>query len=87
MNTAQQNNDELKLEVSIGCAEIKSSKTKIIANKFVFIRRFYKTFVFVTSLFPGPFTVEEFSIRLVIIIFLFLLTSFKGIFGVEFSNI
>ena len=32
MNTAQQNNDELKLEVSIGCAEIKSAETKIIAN-------------------------------------------------------
>ena len=32
MNTAQQNNDELKLEVSIGCAEIKIAETKIIAD-------------------------------------------------------
>ena len=32
MNTTQQNNDELKVEVSFGYAEIKSAETKIVAN-------------------------------------------------------
>jgi hypothetical protein len=32
VNTTQQNNDELKVEVSFGGAEIKSAETKIVAN-------------------------------------------------------